>query len=75
MGRCFLFLSFLCAACGSPTAKDAATDNAASAALQRCVEECTRKNQMRAVAAESIAADCRQSCTREMPPLEGSAPK
>jgi hypothetical protein len=71
MGRCLLFLSFLCAACGTPTAKDEATDNEASASLRKCIDECTHANQMRAVAAESIVADCRQSCARKGPRLEG----
>jgi len=64
MVRTLLLSAVFMSACGTPTAQEVTNapppDNAP---YEKCVTDCTHANQMRAVDAASILADCRKSCT------------
>jgi hypothetical protein len=77
MRRAFAVLMLL-AACASktpepaaPTPAPASSEDSAPTGEPKntaCVEECTRRNQMRAVAAEQIVRDCERQCEDVSPP-------
>ena len=69
MVRYLLLFAFVLGACGTPNSKD---DPAAKTdpALEKCIEDCVRANQMKATAIEQINADCRKGCTGPPKPLK-----